>query len=277
MNCIKNRLLLAATILSALAATDVRGDIFTTAGVDLGAAGRTKNWAVFSLSGVDFSGSGTAIGDVGVGGGGKAKLSGGALIQGDLYYRTNGSLDSSGGAKITGVTHHDAAANTLLDQGVMDAMNAANFAAGLATTPPFTSTTQINLSGNNNLTLTGNGKTVLNLQTFQLSGSSTLTLTGTAGTAFVINVSSQFSLSGSSSIVLSGGLTAADVLINVTGTGGSKVEMSGSSMMTGILMAAKRDVNLSGSAMVFGEVIGNTVTLSGSAKVTQQVSPARNR
>ena len=280
MNYIKNRLFLAAIVLSSFTAIDVRGDIFTTAGVDLGAAGRTKNWAVFSINSsqndtVEFSGGSMAIGDVGVAGNGNIKMSGGAMINGDLYYRTPGSLNLSGGAKISGLTHHDATSDALLDQGAMDALNAASFAASLSTSSAFTSLTQINLSGNNNFTLTGNGKTVLNLQNFQLSGGSTLTLTGTAGTAFVINVSNQFSLSGSSSIVLSGGLTAADVLINVTGTG-KKVDLSGSSMMTGILLAAKRDVNLSGSSMVTGEVIGNTVTLSGSAKVIQAVSPARN-
>jgi hypothetical protein len=210
---------------------------------------------------------------MGVGGNGRIKMSGSATINGDLYYRTNGSLDTSGSARVTGFKHHDAASDSLLDQAAMDAMNASTFAAGLATSSQFASMTQI--SGNSNITLTGDGRTVLNLQNFQLSGSATITLTGTAGTAFVINVSNQFSLSGSSRIVLGGGLTAADVVINVKGTG-PKVDLSGSSMITGIILAAKRDVNLSGSSMVFGQVIGNTVTLSGSAKVTQQVSPARN-
>jgi cytoskeletal protein CcmA (bactofilin family) len=279
MNHIKNRLLMAAVILSSLAALDVKADIFSTCGVDLGAAGRTHNWAIFTLGAgtdknVDMSGSAKAVGDVGAAGSGNVHMSGTATIQGDLYYHQPGSLNSSGKAKVTGHTFNDDATDALLDQGAMDAMNASTFAASLATSPQYTSWAEI--TSNKNMTIVGSGCTVLNLKNFKLSGSKTITLTGIAGTAFVINVSHQFSLSGSSKIVLSGALTAADVLINVTGKG-SSIELSGSSNIQGILLAAKRDVHLSGSAVISGEVIANSVSLSGSAKVVQAVSPTRNR
>jgi len=278
MNHTKNRLLTAAAMLASFAALDVKGDVFSTCGVDLGAAGRTHNWAIFATGTndgkVELSGTSKAVGDVGVAGTGKVNMSGESKIQGNLYYHTPGHLDKSGSSKITGHVFHDASSDMLLDQGAMDAMNASTFASHLATSSAFTNWTEI--TDGKNMTIMGNGCTVLNLKNFKLSGSTTITLAGVAGTAFVINVSGQFSLSGSSRIQLQGGLTAADVLINVKGKG-SSVELSGSSKMTGIILAAKREVHLSGSSEVVGEAIGRSVSLSGSSKITGFVSPTKNK
>src|SRR4051812_23920531 len=59
-------------------------------GVDLGKAGRTKEWAIFSLGGgvkdTDVTGTADVFGDVGVAGNGDIDLTGDAIIHGDLYY-----------------------------------------------------------------------------------------------------------------------------------------------------------------------------------------------
>jgi hypothetical protein len=65
------------------------------------------------------------------------------------------------------------------------------------------------------------------------------------------------------------------VLFNVTGRDG-KVELSGKSMGSGILLAARREGKFSGSSMWTGEVILNKVKMDGSAKIVGAISPTAN-
>src|SRR5205807_7359168 len=136
-----------------------------------------------------------------------------------------------------------------------------NQAFALPVTPAYATLTDIQLSGNQNFTISGApGQTVvLKLQNFTISAG-TLTLQGSPTTNFVINVSKQFSLTNHAQIILSGGVSWDDVLFNVVGNG-SKVTMDGGSVLRGILMANNRTVALSGKATVYGEVVGNQVTL----------------
>ena len=279
---ISNKLLFAAVLASAIFITPVKGDIFTTCGVDLGAAGRTKTWAVFTLLADDkgnpkdkneIHGSGRILGDVGASGSGDVKLDGNAMIRGDIYSHTPGKVEKTDKGRLIGSVIQNPATDSLLDQGSRDARNASAFAAGLATSPQFTSLKEINLNDHKELTITGDGCTVLSLKNFKLSGDSVLTLTGTAGTAFVINVKDTFKLSGDARIVLAGGLTAADVLFNVTSN--KKVELSGKSMGTGILLAYRSEVKLTGSSMWTGEVIARKVHVHG--KIIGAISPATNQ
>jgi choice-of-anchor A domain-containing protein len=281
-----NKLLFVAVLASAFSAIPLKGDVFTTCGVDLGAAGRTKTWAVFTLlasndgkkpEGKDeINGGARVIGDFGASGSGDVKLSGHAMIVGDLYSHQPGKFEKKDKGRLFGSFIQNDATDDLLDQASHDALNASTFAAGLATSAQFSSLREINLNDHKEMTITGDGCTVLSLKNFKLSGDSVLTLTGTAGTAFVINVKNDFKLTGNSKIVLSGGLTAADVLINVTGTGG-KVEVSGQAMGAGIILAAKRDSKFSGSSMWTGEVIAKKIRMDGSAKIVGAISPATNQ
>lgn len=272
ISSLKNRLLVGALLLSSLGVFEAQADLFSTCGIDLGAAGRTKQWAIFSLgAGVtdsdDLSGNDDITGDVGVAGSGDISLSGNVIIRGDLYYKTSGTLKMTGNSKITGVKHHDAPSDALLNQGVIDATNASTAAFNHAISPQYASRTSINLNSNQSLTLTGapNECVVLKLTDFVLTGG-TLTLSGSANTAFIINVTNQFSLTSGAKIVLSGGVTWDSVLFNVRGSG-SDVKLDGQSTLNGILMANNRTVQMAGGSKVIGEIIANKVKLSGGSSV----------
>jgi hypothetical protein len=268
--------MVAVTLPLLLGAFSAKADLFSC-GVDLGAAGRTKQWAIFTLGqgvnkNVDISGPSFVTGDVGAAGVGAVNLSGSAEINGDLYLPTGGKLTKSGSANVKGATHQDASSTALLNQAAIDAQNASNQAFALAVTPAYASLTSVNLAASQNLTITGSGCVVLKLTNFLMSGSSTFTLQGTAGTAFIIDVSKQFSLSGSGRIVLGMGINPQDVLFNIRGTG-TQVSLSGNSHVEGILLATKRTVSI-GPATVRGEVIANAVNLHSGGSV---VTPTTNR
>jgi hypothetical protein len=238
------------------------------------AMGDLERWAVFSLGDLNFGNSltsGTLVqGDVGVANG-NISLSGNARIEGDLYYRSNAILYTSGNAVITGAQFQNQ--DALLDNEFSQAIDASDAAFALQ---PNRSNTTICLKKNSSLTLSGApGETVvLNLKSFQLKGNATLTLQGTATTNFIINVKNQFALSGNARILLSGGAQWNNVLYNVSGPG-ADVTVDGNSSLQGILMATKRTVRLTGSSLVTGEVIGNRNVISGGSQVVHPpiVSP----
>ena len=274
---LKNRLFVAVALLCTFASFQAKGDIFTSCGIDLGAAGRTKIWGAFSLGGGmsinNLSGNSYIQGDVGIAGNGNITLSGGATIYGDLYYHTGGTLHNGG--HITGGIHNDAASDALLNQAVIDANNASAAAFALPVSPQYQGLTNVNLSGHGMTLILASGPcTVLRLNNFILSGGSTFTLQGTANQGIIINVTNQFTLSGGSKILLTGGLTWDDVLFNVVGTGKNPELSGGSNIMSGILMATQRKVVISGGSIVYGEVINNGLDLSGgSAIITQATNP----
>ena len=272
---LRNRVLTVVFVLGSLGAFEARADLYSC-GVDLGAAGRTKQWAVFTLGdGVDpnvsMSGNSEVRGAIGAAGTGNVTLSGQAKLKGRLYYHTGGKLTLSGSAGTADGRFQDAATDSLLNQAAIDAQNASDEAFGLAVTPQYASLTNVNISSGHNITITGSGCVVLKLTDFVMT-SGTFTLQGTAGTSFIINVSNQFSLSGSSKIVLGTGILTQDVLFNVRGTG--TVSLSGSAKLDGVLLATNRSVSILGSATVRGEVIANSVNISGSGSV---ITPTTNR
>lgn len=266
----RNLLLLAIATPLCLGGLNAKANLLTT----FPEMGDLLRWGAFTLGGNvsvsdtdDLTGTSDIYGDVGVAGNGNIILTGSATIHGDLYYKTNGTLSVKGNAMITGARHHDAASDAILNNGVTEAMNTAAHAFALPVTPTYAGLTNVNLSGHQNITITGApGQTVvLKLQNFIIS-SGTFTLQGSANTNFVINVSSQFSLTDHSQIILSGGVSWDDVLFNVVGSG-STATMSGGSTLNGVLMATNRTVDLSGSSTVNGEVIANKISLSGSSKI----------
>lgn len=255
----------------AISSLTAKADLFTTCGVDLGMAGRTKAWAIFSLGGgvttaADASGTSYIRGDVGAAGNGNVTLDGNAVLDGDLYFHTPGTVRIKGNSRITGNQYQNAATDALLNQGVLDAIAASNDAWNHAISPQYAGFT-LKKTKDNFLFANANECVVLRLTDFILS-SGTLTLTGSANSAFIINVTGQFSLSNHAQINLAGGLTWDSVLFNVRGSG-STVTLSGQSLLQGYLMANNRTVNLSGGAGVYGEVIANAVSMSGGSWVVR--------
>ena len=237
--------------------------------------GDLGRWAAFSLGGgisetdtIDqFTGNTYIQGDVGVAGDGNISLAGNATIDGDLYWRTNGTLSLSGNARITGARHHDAASDSILDNGVNEANSSSAHAATFASSFAYSGLTSITSS----MTLSAQhdragNSTVLNLTDLVLTSGSILTLQGTASDVYIINVSRSFSLTSQSRIVLSGGIAWNNVLFNVKGSG-SDVTLDGQSSLMGILMANARTVRNAGGSIVYGEVIANKIKLSGSAQI----------
>ena len=239
------------------------------------AMGDLLRWGAFSLGGgvnetdtIDqFTGTTDIFGDVGVAGDGNITMNGDATIHGDLYYMTGGTLTLKGNANITGARHHDASSDTQLTNGVNEATLTSNHAFALPVTPAYATLTNIQLSGNQNFTISGAPfqTVVLKLQNLTIT-SGTLTLAGTITTNFVINVTNQFSLTNHAQIILYGGVTWDNVLFNVRGTG-TPVTLDGQSILRGVLMANNRTVSNAGGSLVYGEVVANKITLSGSAQI----------
>jgi hypothetical protein len=267
------RSFLLAVVLSLISVFGARANLLEC-GVNLGAAGpygygiHTRGWAAFTLGDMidkdDLSGSTMINGDVGVGGNGNLTMSGSATVYGDVWQHTGGTFSTYSPSAIHGHRYQDGAHDSVLNQGAIDALNADTQAWNLPTSAAYTGLTNIQTGSNYTLNATDDC-TVLKLQNFKLSGG-TFTLVGTAAQHFIINIKDTFSMSGAAKIVLSGGLTFDNVLFNVHSTG-SDAAISGNSSFSGILLAGKRKVALSGSEVANGEIIANKLTLSGSSKI----------
>jgi hypothetical protein len=239
-------------------------------GINLGHAGPDlHNWAIFSLGGDsqanDFSNNSQVFGDVGLAGSAKLNMSGGSKVWGTVYKRTTGTVNLSNGASITGGIVQNAATDSMLAQGVTDAISASNAAFGLSVSAGYPTT----VNANSSLTLSGSGNVVLKLTDFVVSSGATLTLQGNASTSFVINVNNNFNVTNGATVKLAGGLTWDHVLFNVRGTGSTVTLTGGSQLMSGILLATDRTVKLDNGVEFKGEIIANKVTLAGGAKVTR--------
>jgi choice-of-anchor A domain-containing protein len=240
------------------------------ASADLGQVlpmGDLERWGIFTLGdggetnlvGVD----GVVQGDLGVAKNGDLTLSGNAMVNGDVYYKSNSTVRVDRDATITGSGFDNQ--NPLLNSGVDEARAVSDAAAAFASTRALE---EVNLSGAESLSFTGTpGETVvLNLRCFKMGGNSTFTLDGAANTTYIINVKKQFSLAGHANIVLTGGLDWNDVLFNVRGKG-DDILLSRESSFQGVLMANKRSVRLRDNAIARGEIIADNVQVQGSSQM----------
>lgn len=260
--------------------------IFKKFGLDLGYAGRTHRWAVYTygagtssspFTALDVSGSGLVDGDSALAGVySRLSAAGSGLVTGDRYEQTTSSETHSGSSVIGGTRFSSTSINSSLNGGVTSLRNVSTSAAGLA--PTSGSPTTLNLSGNTSRSFDNtpfSGKYVMRLTDLVMGGNSTLTLNGASGSAFVINISNNFNLSSTSKIVLTGGLTASDVLFNVTG-GNSNFSLSGNAVLNGTLLAynsvsggTQRTLTVGGNASVTGQVIANKVIVNGNGKISK--------
>jgi len=250
---------------------------------DLGSAG-PSNWQILTLGGcsagscdkattnVTVANFSSVDGNVGVAPSGNLSVV--QATDGEVY--GNASVYSHGTVgniyDISGTISQSSATDTLLDNAATAAMKAYNDAAGDSATSVTCSgtgcstTNIVNPSGA--ITITGgSGLNVIDLTNLELnSGSESLTLSAPSNGYFVINVSGTFSVGSSSAagdILVAGGLSQANVLYNVEGTG-SAVAFTGSWYGTdvqGIVLAPYRDIALNG-ATVDGEVISGNLNLT---------------
>jgi hypothetical protein len=287
----------AMALLGAVAAQAANFFDDNVSGIDLGNAsggstGTHKHWAIFALSGgvtitdTSLDGSYDVLGNVGIAGAGGLSLSL-SRIQGSVF-RDTGTYSNSGGVVTgTNTTGNGAYLNT----GVSNANTASSVAQGLTA-----STSGLTLGGGvsgsvygsnytaalsltntaGSITATSAGTKVLNLTDLILSGTGailTLNGNGVAGAVnYVINVNRYLTLGTAAQIQLGGGLTPQNVLFNVKSYATQyDVTLSGGSVLNGILLAPTRTVKLTGASVVTGEVIANSVSLSGRSKVINPV------
>jgi hypothetical protein len=282
-------LLLVATVALAPAVPKIHADssdndptvfgdgIYKKFNLDLGYAGRTHRWAIYTygagtssspFTALEVHNVGLVFGDVALAGANsRLSVHDYAYVSGDRYEQTTSSETTNNYGFINGSRVSNSSTNSSLNAGFNSLKNVSIAAAALAATGG--SPTNINMNGGNT-TFDNNpfgGKYVMKLNNFTLSNSATLTLNGSAGSAFVINVSNNFSLDTHSRILLTGGLTASDVLFNLTGPGGT-TSIAGASLFKGTLLAynsgvgGQRTVTVEGfPTLVRGQILANKVVV----------------
>jgi hypothetical protein len=230
---------------------------------ELGVAG-PSDFQVLSLGSTSTSttslnlNASTVNGNVGVADDGKFTSSAPNSVSGSAY--VGASVNTSGVQ--SPVSGKLVVNDSLVTNAATAAFSASTYFAGLT---PTLSTSLFN-SGtiSSNLTVTGSaGYNVVDLTSFSLSGGN-LTLSGPASAQFVINITGGFT-GTSGSVLLAGGLTADDVIFNITGTG-STVTTAVPDTVNAILLAPNRAIT-EDSGTYNGEVIGGynqTITLMSS-------------
>jgi choice-of-anchor A domain-containing protein len=242
--------------------------------VDLGTAG---NFTMLALTGgIDDSGPlgpqsdpNSVDGAVGVASAGqKFQASGSVTYNGPIYLHSGDTYNSSA----PGVPQPTMGSSVdgMLAQAKTDAFNASTFASGLSATATYGTI-------NNNLTITEHsvGNYVFNIQSINFSGNKALTLDAPAGSSYVLNISNSIVLT-TGSIKLAGGLSAANVLINYTGT--NTVQFSGggnTSQVFGTILAPNTEVGLH-PGLVVGSIMAGSITMSSGANVVPvpEVTPS---
>ena len=261
-------------------------------GLDLGDAGRTHRFAIFTygagtsstsrFTALDVSATSSTtlfgyqiMGDIGLAGAySNLTVSGYGSVSGDRYVRTTSTETKVGpNATIAGTLYSSSSIDSAAINAIAALKNVSNTAAGFAGSSG--SPTNINMVGGST-TISNNpfgGKYVMNLSNLVMSNGATLTLNGVSGSAFVINVAGNFNLNSSARIMLTGGLTTSDVLFNVRGSSGT-FSITGNSLFTGTLLAynsassVQRTLTVSDSnTLVRGQIIANKVVVNGGGKV----------
>jgi hypothetical protein len=230
-----------------------------------------------------FTGPSIIQGNVGIGGSGNFSMSDGTLY-GDLYMNDTGTLSMSGPAVITGTKRgkklNGISQNATLNSALNDAYALSTAAAGLAYTSNF-NVTQGAFTQNQNINITnasqsitvndpfGGSTIVLSIKDFVLSAG-TFTLQGTAATTYIVNISGKFNINNAT-VIAAGGLLASHILYNLTGTQSAKgtATMQQGTSLTGMLLAAHRQVDLSGGK-IYGRLVAEQLTLTSGGQVISQ-------
>lgn len=187
-------------------------------------------------------------------------------LTGNVLAGNNVGVSTSGGGngQITGIAFHDSTvaassfnglqftpttqlvSNALTGQAFADAVAVSNYASSLTATQSFgsiTSTTIINGNG---------GLNVISIASLQ---NANVTINGTANDTFVFNVAGNFSTNRV--FTLSGGVSASNLLFNLTGTSGNIFQTSGGAGLVGTFLAT-RGGNFQFSNLVLDGALINT-------------------
>jgi hypothetical protein len=117
------------------------------------------------------------------------------------------------------------------------------------------------------------GVNVIAVNNINLGGNNIVTLHGSAGTEFIINDTGDMTLN-SGQILLSGGLTAQDVVFNLSGKLQTSGGLNNESVITGIVLdTSKNDVHLS-PGLIRGELIsGGAMEIVSGGQITVPKMP----
>jgi len=219
--------------------------------------GEAANYALLTSGGGGFSfnGPGAINGDVGIGVGGKYNFASPAVINGTMFLGT-GVTGTNSGVTISGGIQTSATISANLTQAISDANTAATNAAALTATGTVPGNTIVVTNPSNSVTFNGSaGQNVLDVTDINLNNGN-FTINGTSSETFIINVSGKFIDNGSASILLTGGVTAADVLFNIEGTG-QDVAITGNAgtVENGTILAPSRNISIHDQTLN-GAVIG---------------------
>jgi hypothetical protein len=228
------------------------------AGLDLGI---NNNFAFVDLGATTLGwNSGPIAGNVLFGLGLQAKLSGGnngGLTNGGVLFHDN-TTNISG--SLQNPVTQTLVPTTFTQEAATIAQNVSNFASSLAATQTFTTI-------NGTTTITGNGD--LNVIDVEKIDNAKLTLSGTANDFFVFNISDQ--IHTNQPMTLSGGVTPANILFNLTGTGTVVFQTSGGDLSFGTYLATN------GGAFQFSNLnlIGRLINVGGDVQfVSGSMIPA---
>lgn len=205
-----------------------------------------------------FSGGLKVTGNVGFGSNSTVKFSGTNKITGNEY--KDSGVSTTGSATITGSTITQS-----MSQALADANTASTNAAALTATAGLTDQGgSITIGSGQSVTikaLSNLSENVLNISSLSLtSGTLTFDDNGYTGAKFIINVTGNFTVgtSGSLKSLIQGinGATAADIIFNIEGTGGT-VSLTGanSTSMIGTILAPSRNVSVGGNGTLTGALI----------------------
>ena len=233
-----------------------------TAGINLGTAMPSMYTALaIGNTAVSIGGSSVVSGtaaNIGVPAGGSISVGSPSNLTGIEYVSTSASFSGSGAGGVVQNSTIDAQ----LAQAKTDALAASTSYGALTATIGTTSIT-------GSATVTGSsGQNVMNLTSFSPGNGTTVTINAPAGSTFVINVSTTFDVKHAT-ISLAGGITAADVLWNFTGSGGT-LKMNGTAAFSGILLIPNSSAKLNGGCTMTGMIIcgGSSLDLTGNCTIT---------
>jgi len=265
----------AALLIAAMTPVS-RGNADTVVG-DLGAAGPVNYAILVGPKTTDFAlnGPGTTNGNVGFDGSSQIQLNASnnapvpnVAINGNLYLTTSASVNNN--AQISGSVISNASSTATLNSGWSAAVTASATFAGLTANQTLSA-----INGPMTINATG-AMNVIDIGSLNLGNGQTLTLNGSASQQFVINDSGNFTLN-SGLIIETGGLTADDVVFNLTSSGNNLSTSGGlnnESVINGIVLDVNGGVAMA-PGLINGELIagGQTVHLVSGASINQVIPP----